>query len=297
MKRSSPAWYDQQYDNRARVPGHPAILQQWFDTSALTRQRLRCALDVPYGDDATERLDIFHPTHGNAPVLVYIHGGYWRALDKRDQSFVATPFVEAGAMVVMPNYALCPAVTIEHIVLQLVQATAWVHRHAAEYGGDPARIVVSGHSAGGHLAAMLLACDWPAVHDGLPQRLVKAAVAISGVFDLEPLRHAPFLAPDLRLDAASARRLSPVRMPAPKGPLVALVGADESAEFLRQTASIAEAWGPTCVMAREAIPGRNHLDVLGELADPATRAHRWALHLLGLGASPKPLRDDRLLLG
>ncbi len=176
-------------------------------------------------------------------MLVYIHGGYWRALDKRDQSFVAPPFVAAGAMVVLPNYALCPAVTIEHIVLQLVQSLAWVWRHAAEHGGDPARIVVAGHSAGGHLAAMMLACDWRAVAPDLPADLVKGALAVSGVFELEPLRHAPFLAPDLNLDAATARKLSPAAMPAPRGRLVAVVGGDESEEFLRQNALIAEAWG------------------------------------------------------
>jgi len=195
-------------------------------------------------------------------------------------------------MVVVPNYALCPAVSIEHIVLQLVQALAWVHRHAAEFGGDPSHIVVAGHSAGGHLAAMLLACDWRAVAADLPPNLVRAALSVSGVFDLEPLRHAPFLAPDLRLTAASARRLSPALMPAPQGPLVAIVGGDESEEFLRQNALIASAWGPRTVLACESVPGRHHMNVLHTLADPASRVHQWGLHLLGLrgrlsGAQPR----------
>ncbi len=283
MPRQTPAWYDAQYNNRARIPEFPAILQHWSSASAQAREGPGCDLDVAYGSHGSERLDIFRAAHpvSNAPVLVYIHGGYWRALDKRDQSFVAPPFVAAGAMVVVPNYALCPAVRIDDIALQLVQALAWVYRHAAEYGGDPSRIVVAGHSAGGHLAAMLLACDWGAVAADLPPNLVRSALAISGVFDLEPLRHAPFLAPDLRLTAASARRLSPALMPAPRGPLVAVVGGDESEEFLRQNALIGRAWGPQAVLACEAVPGRNHMTVIHDLADPGTRLHRWGLQLLG----------------
>ena len=278
----SPEWHDQQYNNRARIPEHPAILQHWTDASAQARQKLGGQLDVAYGNDPSERLDIFPAAAANAPVLVYIHGGYWRALDKRDQSFVALPFVDAGAMVVLPNYALCPAVSVEHITLQMVRAVAWVHRHAATYGGDPRRIVVAGHSAGGHLAAMMLACRWAEVAPDLPAQVVQAALSISGVFDLEPLRHAPFLAPDLGLGKASARRLSPAFMPAPAGTLAAVVGADESEEFLRQNALIARAWGPRTVPVCESVPGRHHMNVIHDLADPATRVHRLALELLGL---------------
>jgi arylformamidase len=277
-----PEWFDAQYNNRARIPEHLAILREWDERSHHARASLSCTLDLAYGSAPSERLDVFPAEARGAPVLVYLHGGYWRALDKRDQSFVAPPFVAAGAMVVLPNYALCPAVGIEHIVLQLVQALAWVWRHAAEHGGDPARIVVAGHSAGGHLAAMLLACHWQAVASDLPADLVKSALAVSGVFELEPLRHAPFLAPDLNLDAAMAHRLSPAAMPPPRGRLVAVVGADESEEFKRQNALIAEAWGPRVVLAAEEVPERHHMNVLHALADPGARTHRLALQLLGL---------------
>jgi arylformamidase len=284
MPRPSPAWFDTQYNNRARIPEHPAILQHWHDASVQARERHTDMRELAYGTDPTEQLDLFPASGGTsgAPVFVYLHGGYWRALDKRDQSFVAPPFVEVGAMVVVPNYALCPAVSIEHIVMQMVRALAWVHRHAAEHGGDPARIVVAGHSAGGHLAAMLLACDWRAVAPDLPPDLVKAALSISGLYELEPLRHTPFLAPDLKLNAASARRLSPALMPAPRGTLVAIVGADESEEFLRQADLIEKAWGPRCVIASERVAQRHHMNVLHELADPLSTTHRWGLKLLGL---------------
>jgi arylformamidase len=288
--RPSPAWFDAQYNNRARIPEHPSILKHWADASARAYELPGWVRDLAYGEDASERLDVHPAARPGAPVLVYIHGGYWRALDKRDQSFVAPPFVDAGAMVVLANYALCPAVSIEHIVLQLVQALAWLYRHAAEYGGDPERIVVAGHSAGGHLATMLLACDWRAVASDLPADLVKSALSISGLYELEPLRQAPFLAPDLCLSAESAQRLSPAAMsPPPRGSLVTVVGGDESEEFLRQAALISKAWGPQVVLAAERVAQRNHMDVLHELADPHSRTHQRALQLLGLLSLPQRL--------
>ncbi|CAN5759977.1 alpha/beta hydrolase [soil metagenome] len=282
----SPAWYDEQYNNRARIPGHPAILAHWAAASAEALAMHPEMVEVAYGDDASERLDVFPARSSSevagAPVLVYIHGGYWRALSKRDQSFIAPPFSRAGAMVVVPDYALCPAVTISHIVQQMVRALDWTYRHAAEYGGNPDRIVVAGHSAGGHLAAMLLACDWKGVASDLPADVVKAALSVSGLYDLEPLRHAPFLSADLGLTEASARRLSPAFMPAPKGSLVSVVGGDESEEFHRQGALIESAWGPNTVVANESVPGRNHMDVIHELADAASTTHALTLELLGL---------------
>jgi arylformamidase len=285
-----PSWYDQQYNARSGIPDHMAILQGWAERSARTRARGPCVLDVPYtaqgADDPAERLDIFlpeAPPPGGAPVLVHLHGGYWRALDKKDQSFVADAYVPAGALVVVPNYALCPAVSIAHIVLQMVQALAWVWRHAAAYRGDARRLVVSGHSAGGQLAAMMLACDWPRVAPDLPPDLVRTAVAVSGLFDLEPLRHAPFLAEDIRLDAAEARRLSPVHLPAPQGrQLLAFVGGDESAEFHRQGQALRAAWGDDVAPVCEPVPGCHHLSVMQAMIDPRTRLNQAVRGALGL---------------
>jgi arylformamidase len=288
MPLHTPAWYDEQYNNRARVANSAEVLRQWSRQSKAALAGLQSTLDVPYGDDTSEHLDIFPAAGGrrDAPVLVYIHGGYWRALGKQDQSFVAPPFVEAGAMVVIPDYALCPAVTVEHIVMQMVRAVAWVHRHAVEYGGDRKRIVVAGHSAGGQLAAMLLACEWTRFSADLPADVVKAALSLSGVFELEPLRHAPFLAPDLNLSAADAVRLSPACLPAPpRGQLAAFVGADESEEFLRQNRLIESAWGRRIVTQREAVLDRNHMTIVGDLAVPLSRVHAAGLELLGLKGS------------
>ncbi|MBX3606200.1 MAG: alpha/beta hydrolase [Piscinibacter sp.] len=282
MSRPDSAWFDAQYNNRARIPDHAQIFEGWSRASALAREKSLCLLDLPYGHGPSETLDVFPAERNGSPVFVFIHGGYWRSLDKRDHAFVAPAFVQAGAMVVLPNYALCPAVTIEQITLQMVQALAWTWRHAAEHGGDPRRIVVAGHSAGGHLAAMLLECDWPSVAADLPADLVASALSISGLFELEPLRHAPFLAPDLRLTAESARRLSPALMPAPRRPLFAVVGGDESEEFLRQNTLIRSAWGEAVVPVCESVADRHHLNVVHDVADADRRLHRLALGLLGL---------------
>jgi arylformamidase len=215
-------------------------------------------------------------------VLVFIHGGYWRSLDKADHSFIAPAFVEAGATVVVPNYALCPAVTIETIALQMTHALAWVWRNPGVHTGDPNRIAVAGHSAGGHLAAMMLCCRWKDVGDDLPPRLVSGALSISGLYDLEPIRNTPFLQNDLKLTPQAVKRLSPAFFPRPRGTLYTVAGLNESDEFLRQNQLIRDQWGPTSVPVCETVPGRNHLDVLHDLADPQGRLHDLALRLLGL---------------
>jgi arylformamidase len=282
MVRIDPTWLDAQYNNRARVPEAPQILERWSNASALARAQSDCVLDIPYGAAPSETLDVFRTSAPDAPVFVFIHGGYWRALDKRDHTFVAPALVDAGAMVVVPNYALCPAATIEQITLQMAQAVAWTWRHAREHGGDPRRIVVGGHSAGGHLAAMLLNCRWPQLAPDLPSDLLRSALSISGLFELEPIRRTTFLAPDLHLSAASAQRLSPALLPSPAGRLAAVVGGDESEEFLRQNRLIREAWGDAAVPVCETVPGTNHFTVLHDLADANTRLHAIALELLGL---------------
>lgn len=282
MSRLDPQWLDAQYNNRARVPEHAAIFERWRQASGLVCSQSPCKLDVAYGDLPAERLDVFPAAAPEAPVLVFIHGGYWRSLDKADHAFIAPSFVGSGAAVVVPNYSLCPAVGIEQIALQMARAVAWVWRHAAEFGGDPQRIALVGHSAGGHLAAMLLACRWKEVDAEMPLLPLQGALSISGLYDLEPVRLTPFLADDLQLTPASVRRLSPAFFPRPRRPLYAVVGGDESEEFLRQNQLIRDQWGPTAVPVCETLVGCHHFNVLHNLADPAGRLHDLALRLLGL---------------
>lgn len=292
-----PQWLDSMYNNRALVPEHASHFTRWAEDSQSARRRLPCQLDVAYGDKPGETLDVFPasgfgasgsaPARPGAPVLVFIHGGYWRSLDKADQSFIAPAFTQAGACVVVPNYALCPAVSIPQIILQMVGALAWTWRHIAQYGGDPQRITVAGHSAGGHLAAMLLACDWRAYADDLPPDLLKNALSISGLHDLEPMRHTPFLKDSLKLTPEQVLQASPALLPVPsQGMLYSVAGANESAEFLRQNRLIQQAWGNKTVPVCESHLGLNHFSILEALTEPSHRLHQLALALLGIRALP-----------
>ena len=278
----TPAELDRQYNARAAVPDHPEILAGWAARSAQARQERPCETDYYYGASHAETLDFFPARQPGAPLLVFIHGGWWRALDKRDFSFLAPPFVDAGAAVALINYSLAPEARIEGIVRQCLAACAWCRRNARSLGADPERIHVAGHSAGGHLAAMMLAADWPAYAPDLPPQLLRGGLAVSGVFDLEPIARTPFLRKDLRLGQAAARRVSPVRYRPPHGvPLHTAVGMQESGEFHRQARLIHAAW-PHCAGGHLALEGRNHFTVVEALADALDPPHRSALKILGL---------------
>src|SRR5688500_10121082 len=274
-------WLDRMYNNRELVPEHPEYFRRWAAESAEAMRTQPRELDVRYGGGPNEHLDIFPAQQSHAPVLVFIHGGYWRALDKRDHSFIAPVFTGEGTCVVIPNYALCPAVTIPQITMQMVQALSWTWRNIARRGGDPRRITVAGHSAGGHLAAMMLSCLWPVFDKNLPPDLVRNALSISGLHDLDPIMHTPFLQPSLRLTPAQVRQASPALLPAPAhGALYSVTGGDESEEYLRQNQLIRRAWGETRVPVCEALPGLNHFSVLESLIDPSQRLNGLALQLL-----------------
>ena len=234
--RLDPAWLDTQYNNRARVPDHAAVLAGWSEASALARARSPARLDLPYGHGAGETLDVFPATASRpaaAPVLVFIHGGYWRSLDKADHSFVAPSFNAAGAVVVVPNYALCPAVSIEHIVLQMAAAVAWTWRHAADFGGDPARIALAGHSAGAQFVHRYLMY--------VPEARVGRVIAANAGWYTMPVRDVAFpygLAGSGVDDAALRRAL--------QRPLTVMLGTadnDPQHESLRRTPE-AQAQGP-----------------------------------------------------
>jgi arylformamidase len=212
--------------------------------------------------------------------LVFFHGGYWRALDKSDHSFVAPSLTQQGVTVVVPNYALCPAVTIPEIVMQMVKALAWVWRHIDTWGGDASRIHVAGHSAGGHLAAMMLACDWRAYAPDLPPTLVKSALSVSGLYELDSLRRSPMLQEALRLDEEQVLKASPAWLPAPKrGVLHSVVGGLESEAFLAHNQLIQNAWGRERVPTAQVLPGLHHFSMMKAFATPGHPLNQQLLAL------------------
>lgn len=263
-------FYSREYNNRVLFPDHPEVLARWADKSARTRSSMVCYLDRQYGPSADETLDIFPARKGDGTCLMFIHGGFWRAMDKQDFSFLAPPWVDAGVSIVAVNYGLCPAVTIEDIVRQMLRASGWLWKHAEDYGMDQDRLYVGGHSAGGHLAAMMMAALWPVYDKELPRDLYKGGLAVSGVYDLRPIVMVDWLNPDLGLDETSALKVSPAFIPpATRAPMVTAVGGEESSEFKRQNALLCARW-KSAVVADIQVPGRNHFTVLDELCDQAS---------------------------
>lgn len=277
----TPEYCETQYNVRAAIPGHPQIFARWKERSRRARRSLPCAIDVAYGSGTGEQLDFFHARGKARALLSFVHGGFWRALDKSDFSFIATPFVERGIAVAVVNYALAPGVAVATIVRQMLAAHAWLYRNGRRFAAPADRIYVSGHSAGGQLAAMMLAAVWPAYARGLPDDLVKGGLAVSGIYDLEPLLRVSFNS-DMRLDAKSARKLSPVTYrPLRPVPLYTAVGGDESDEFRRQNRLIAERW-EHCFRRDIAMPGCHHLGVIERLGDTGSALFAGALEMMGL---------------
>jgi len=201
--------YDLLYNPRLVVADFQQIFDRWERNSERARAKLDGYLDVPYGTTGAEKLDVFRPKGESRGLLMYVHGGYWRSLDKKRFSFIAPALVEAGIAVAIPNYALCPAVQVEDIVMQMVQACAWLYRNGGNFGAPANRLCLCGHSAGGHLAAMMLACRWPDYSPDLPKKVVSAAMSISGLYDLTEIVKVPSVNCDVRLNEESALKLSP----------------------------------------------------------------------------------------
>jgi arylformamidase len=271
--------HEAHYNPRLAVPEFAQHFERWTRLSAQARARMEGYLDVPYGPQAMERMDVFRARGDSRGMLMFIHGGYWRALDKSQHSFVALPFVEAGVSVAMVNYALCPAVSVEDIVRQILQASAWLYRNASNFGAPGGRLYVAGHSAGGHLTAMMLAAQWPRFAADLPPKVFRAGLSISGIFDVAPVMKTPSVNVDVRLDARSAKRLSPAFMPpATDAPLYVAVGGREQPGFQAQHALIKASWGRT-VAADIPCPGDNHFTILERLADSDSALFRAALEM------------------
>jgi arylformamidase len=271
----TPEFVERGYNNRAAVPEHPRFLARYTELSRAAAETLRPHFDLRYGPGPKETLDLFVPRTPANGTFVFIHGGYWRSLDKADFSFVASPLVEQGIAVALVNYDLCPTVTVATIVDQCRRAVLWLLRDGPRHGVSIDRVIVGGHSAGGHLTAMLFATDWQRY--GLSRAPFAGGVSLSGVHDLEPLVLSTMNA-DLRLDAAEARRVSPVNcMPTTDVPLFVAVGANETSEFVRQSDLIFDAWPqnrPAGMTVALRIPGRHHFSAVLDHADPQSAVTR-----------------------
>jgi arylformamidase len=276
----SADFVEREYNLRQAFPDHPQWFARWSSESAAARSCLDSRLDIRYGSGPKQTLDLF-PAESPRGALLFIHGGYWRALDKDDHSFVAPAFVEAGIGVAVINYDLCPNVSIAHIVEECRQAVAWLWREGKSHGVPVDRLFIAGHSAGGHLVAMLYATDWRQY--GVPVDAIRGGLSISGVFDLEPLLQVSFNA-DLKLDSGKARAMSPIHRTAEvRAPLLLTVGAGETSEFSRQSWLLWERW-PQCRPAAAHGPlfiaGRHHYSVLSELGDRKSELTAATLEML-----------------
>jgi len=276
MSELPAEFVEREYNLRAAFPDHPQWFARWAADSEAARARLEGCLNLRYGSGPRQTIDLF-PAAQPRGALLFIHGGYWRALDKSDHAFVAPPLVAEGIGVAVINYDLCPDVSIARIVDECREGVAWLRREGTRYGVPAERLVVAGHSAGGHLAAMLVATDWSAL--GSPSGLA-GAVAISGVFDLEPLIQVSFNA-DLKLDRARARAVSPIHLrPRSSVPMLCAAGADETSEFIRQSWLLWERWPECHPHGRHGplfVPERHHFSVVSDLGNPASELARQTL--------------------
>ena len=274
MTSTIDSYLDAQYNNRAAVSDFADYLNSWAERSEVYRAtHAGAVLDVGYDEGDRATLDIFPAIQPDAPVHVFIHGGYWKALSKDSFSFVAQRFNECGETAVILNYNLCPAITIADITHQIRQALRWVHRHIAEYGANPSRCQVSGHSAGGHLVASLLTVNWSDLGRSCPP--VLRLNALSGLFDLNNL--VPTSVNDvLGLTEANAASVSPLLQTMdcnnPGLQLNLRVGDLESDEYKKQSQSLIDAWSDRLTMSYELYPAIHHFSIVDYYLDHDYRA-------------------------
>ena len=255
---------EREYNNRALVPAHPAYFARWEKDSGFVRETLPAHLDLPYGPHPRQKIDLFPAGPGARGTLMFIHGGYWRSLDKNMFSWLAASWVAAGVHVAMPSYRFAPEVRIDAIVDDIIDATNWLAAHGKAHGVPADRLVVSGHSAGGHLTAALFAAPRERLH--FDPGCIAGGVPFSGIFDFEPMLQFGFNA-DFKLDDAAVERLSLLDKKRTVGAkLVAAAGGNESSEFQRQTRDLAAAWAPQC-LAPLILPGLDHFSIVDSFAE------------------------------
>ena len=261
--------HEYQYNPQISVPDFKSFQARREQPNASARARLRCAADIAYGSHPLHGVDVYPAANAGAPVHMFFHGGYWRMQDKRNFAFIAGALVDAGICAVIVNYALCPDVTLDGVVDSALLATEWTVRNIAAYGGDPARVTLSGHSAGAHLGAAILATDWTT--RGLPGDCVKGAVLISGIFDPAPAARTS-VDVDIRLTPELiARHDYEARPPRILCPTWIVAGGREPWHWIDQSFRYAHhlrrhGGDPGVVVS----PGDHHFNIIDQYLDPAS---------------------------
>lgn len=283
-ERFSPDELEEQYNLSRSRPGYEVtVIPDWMARSVAARAQMTATVDLRYGAGARQTLDIYPCGDAGAPTLVYFHGGYWQRGDKKLYSFLAQPFVQAGVSVIIVGYDLCPAVTLTRIVEQAREAMVFIWHRAAQLGINRDRITVMGHSAGGHLAEMMMGTQWPMIADDVPLDLIKAGIPISPLSLLEPVRLTLGLNAALRMDAQEAEAQSPVihHPPVTNAPQMLAVGGIESTEFHRQAQMYVDAFAsPNREMTLYVVPDVDHFDEINVLAESNSPFFAKALALI-----------------
>ncbi|NJM33083.1 MAG: alpha/beta hydrolase, partial [Limnobacter sp.] len=240
-RQPDPEWLDSQYNVRSYLSDFPKIFADWAEQSRYARFDLDGYWNLFFGESESETVDVI-PGKPGKPLLIFIHGGFWRSLDKYDFTFLAKPYVARGYSVALLNHGLIPRVTIEDSVRQTLRGIEWLYRQADRFGYDKNQLIACGHSSGAHLAVMSALAFWPLWAEDLPQDLIKSVVAVSGVYDLSPLVHTPFIQQDLKLNQKRTRMVSPALMPKPTIPVHLAFGSQEKVAFQEQSAYLASHW-------------------------------------------------------
>ena len=274
---------DWQYNNRERVPGSVGIMESYAARGEAFIKDAPHHFNLSFGSTPAEVVDVYPASNTSvpAPVIIYFHGGYWFSRHKDDFRFIPAGLAPAGAMVVVVNYALIPSVDLAELVRQCQAAVGWTYKNAATYGGDPEKIYLTGHSAGGHVTAMMYATDWDAW--GVPADAIKGGMAISGLYDLEPIR-LNFMNPTLGFTEQTVRDYSPINLkPSLNAPLIFAVGGAETPEFLRQNKLLLGPWGEAGLATEElVVPDLNHFTVLENFSTEGKPLNTRILTLMGL---------------
>ena len=273
------------YNPRLLVADHLDVMARWRIKSAQARQDSICQLDIPYGSSAFETLDIFPAKERHAPTLLFIHGGYWRGSDKSEYSFIGKAWQDAGITAVLLNYALVPKVSLSTIIEQITNAIIWVYQHIEEYSGNKKSLFLSGHSAGGYLATKMMMTPWQELLELNDQNLLQACFTMSGLYDLEPLTRASFIAADLGLTSSQAQSLSVINPSNPKNTLsknatvYAAIGNDEGQGFHDQQNLLKRYW-PDALARSFILQNCNHFTIMDELGDKDSLLFQAVLQMI-----------------